>query len=173
MIALYKGVSLLSKAIRAFTRTDYSHAAWILGDGTCIEAWHPGGVRQEPCPFAGHTPGTLVDFYGVMGLGAERARRVEWFLKDRIGQKYDFGDVLRFVSRRRQSNAGRWFCSELVAAALESAGSTILRAKPHEIAPGHMAWSTEVCLLASNVSETEWDAGLGRELCHGFGGGNL
>jgi hypothetical protein len=173
MIALYRGVSPISKAIRIFTRSDYSHAAWICNDGTCIEAWHPGGVRHRPDPYAGHTPGTLVDYFGIAELNQNQARRIEWFLKDKLGAGYDLGGVLRFVSRRRAANPSRWFCSELVLAALQSAGHPILRAEPHEIAPGHLAWSTDLCPLALEVSEAEWRKRIARELCQGFGGGYL
>jgi uncharacterized protein YycO len=173
MIALYRGISPLSRAIRVFTRTDYSHAAWICADGTCIEAWWPGGVRHRPDPYAGHTPGTTIDFFGIRGLEENAARQVEWFLMDKLGAGYDLGGVLRFLTRRRNTNPNRWFCSELVLAALEYAGKTLLKAPAHEVAPGHIAWSTETVARAREVHETEWRRGLARELCRGFRDGTL
>jgi uncharacterized protein YycO len=170
MIALYRGVSPLSWAIRSFTRTDYSHAAWILPNGTCIEAWHPGGVRHRYSPYAGHTRGTLVDYYGLSGMDAAKRQAVEDFLLDEIGEPYDIGGVLRFVTRRRAANAKAWFCSELVVEALNHAGLPILRAPAHELAPGHLPWSLDLSPLAGSVSEDEWHDGLAGALCPKYPG---
>jgi uncharacterized protein YycO len=168
MIALYRGVSLLSRAIRTFTRTDYSHAAWVCEDGTCFEAWHPGGVRHRHSPYAGHTPGTLIDFYSVAGLDAETRFAVHAFLRREVGEPYDIGGVLRFVTRRRAANPDAWFCSELVVEALNHAGLKTLRAAPHELAPGHLPWSLELIPLAGNVAEGEWLDGLAAALCSNY-----
>src|SRR5579871_2617400 len=40
-IALYQGKSLISLLIRWQTRSQYSHAAFLLDDGSVIEAWQP------------------------------------------------------------------------------------------------------------------------------------
>lgn len=40
-IALYQGKSAISRLIRWQTRSQYSHAAFLLDDGSVIEAWQP------------------------------------------------------------------------------------------------------------------------------------
>jgi uncharacterized protein YycO len=112
VILLYKGKSLISKAIRWRTWGPYSHAAWWLSDGSVIEAWHKGGVTHSESPATLHTPGTVIDVFGVPGIDSFAA---EQFLKDQIGKKYDFAAVMRgFTFRLDRDNPEKWFCSELV-----------------------------------------------------------
>jgi hypothetical protein len=49
-IALYQGKSLISRAIRWQTRSQYSHAAFLLDDGSLIEAWQPCVREITPFP---------------------------------------------------------------------------------------------------------------------------
>jgi uncharacterized protein YycO len=170
MIALYRGISALSRMISNFTRTPHSHASLVVPTGANLEAWASGGVRKLPSPFHGHTPGTLIDFYGVISLDTEREGRMQEYIEARIGQAYDYGGVLRFLTRRRAENPERVFCSELVMEAAEYAGITLLHAAPWEIAPGHLAWSTELYPLALEVDEGQWNSYMGRELCRAWEG---
>jgi hypothetical protein len=119
MILLYKGKSLISKAIKWQTFGPYSHAAWWLRDGTVIEAWHKGGVSHNESPATLHTPGTEIDVFDFNGgSGILAADLSEQFLLSQVGKKYDFAPVLRgFVFRVMRDNPNRWFCSELCHAA--------------------------------------------------------
>jgi uncharacterized protein YycO len=69
----------------------------------------------------------------------QRRRMVDW-LNHQIGKGYDWGAVLRFVSRRKVNPAEssrRWFCSELAAAAWTMAtGGMLLRLPSWKISPG-------------------------------------
>ena len=49
-IALYQGKSLISLLIRWQTRSQYSHAAFLLDDGSVIEAWQPCVREITPFP---------------------------------------------------------------------------------------------------------------------------
>lgn len=170
IIALYRGLSPLSWAIRKFTRSDYSHAALVDDYGRCWDMWYPQGMRILAHPYEGHTRGTRIDYYAVIGMDDEMSRRVASFLGDHLGAKYDIGGVLRFVSRRRVDNSERWFCSELVIEALQASGLKILNAEPHEISPGHIPWSTELYKLGEEISEEQWRNYAGRRLCTKWGG---
>lgn len=156
MILLYRGVSLVSRAIRWQTRSEYSHAAWMLPDGSVIEAWR-SGVRHVPSPFVNHSPGTEIDVYAVDGLTSRQARDVRDFLLAQVGRGYDWLSVLRFVSRREGASS-RWFCSELVHAALAEAGVELLRGPSWQFAPGHLAWSPLVSRVHVELSEDCWRA---------------
>lgn len=163
MIALYRGVSPLSRAIRTFTRSDYSHAAWVTMTGTVIEAWWPGGVREELDPFSAHTRGTEIDFFRL-SLTLDKERKVEAFLRENMGGKYDLGGVLRFLTRRRDQNEQAWFCSELIFEACEAAGFRLLNADAQLVAPGHLAWSPFVHRVATQVDYAAWRGGVKRHL---------
>lgn len=156
MIALYRGKSMISKAIRWQTRSDYSHAAWVCPDFSVIEAWWPHGVRHVADPFLLHTEDTEIDLWAVSGLTAQQEREVERFLRLQLGKRYDMRGVFQFLSRRPCPQNERWFCSELVAAALDLAGAPLLHAAPHLLAPGHLPWSTRMHLVAARIDEAAW-----------------
>lgn len=139
MIAAYRGTSTISRAIQWQTRSPYSHVGWLCGDGSIVEAWHKGGVRRNADLGTAHTPGTVVDLFSVRDLGTWEEMQVVMFLESTLGAKYDFGSVLRFLTRRHESprDRAKWFCSELVYAALASIGRPPLsRTEPWEVSPG-------------------------------------
>ena len=144
MIALYKGTSMLSRAIRWQTDSDYSHASWLLPDGREIEAWKGRGVHVNASLGDGHTPGTVIDIFSLTQFSDMQRMQVQAFLDDQLGKPYDWKGVARFLSRGRRHSDRRWFCSELVAAACESAGSPLFNLPHWKIAPGLIAASPVV-----------------------------
>ena len=152
-IALYKGKSAVSRAIRWVTRSPYSHAAFVFDEsaaeqaariaggaerpicklahheaGAVVEAWS-GGVRNSRSVSTLHARGTAVDLFDFAPAltAAEQAWLLAW-LESWIGAPYDYADVLRFLTRWRGSPAGRLFCSELVAQACADIGRPLFRA---------------------------------------------
>lgn len=138
-VLLYKGRSVISRAIRFQTRSQYSHAAVMLDDGSVIEAWHKGGVRKVKSPFDGHSDRTEIDVYGI--VGDYDVDVVQTFLEDQVGKEYDFSSVFRFLSRRKASANGKWFCSELVLEAFSRNGLDLLHGRPSELSPRDVALS--------------------------------
>ena len=119
----YKGKSWISKMIKFQTRSEYSHVAIGVKD-TYFEAWHKGGVREfDLNDKEKHSSDTPITFTTLDVKVDEES--VYLFLKSQVGKKYDFKSVLRFVSRRDVRADGKWFCSELVAAALKYGGVEI------------------------------------------------
>lgn len=144
LVALHKGKTLISRLIRWQTRSEYSHASLILDDGTCIEAVEGHGVRQQVLwrP-TGHAP---IDLFmvGAHGLSRTAGIMIERWARSQIGKPYDWTMVVRFVSRRQASRkeSGKWFCSELVFAALQKGGVDLLeRVEPWEVSPGLLSKS--------------------------------
>lgn len=146
-VALYQGVSGISKSIRWITRSDYSHAAVVNAlTGETYEAWHnPGHFRKTAHPTVGHAPGTVIHFFAPVQMRRDVALDVmeqceEWAAKE---VRYDFRNVLRFVTRtpRKGEPSDRLFCSEAVALAFAAAGYPLQIADASLIAPGHLAWS--------------------------------
>ncbi len=117
-LAAYHGKSAISALIKAASWSKISHVALVRGDGTTIEAWHKGGVQQSFTPWDLHTPGTMIDFYRI-GY-PEDILEYAWKKAGReVGRGYDFLGVGGFVARILHQSRSRWFCSELVAYALD------------------------------------------------------
>jgi uncharacterized protein YycO len=170
-IALYKGKSLTSRAIRFLTRSNYSHAAFLFDEdtehvahiadrqghikrihryarGSVIEAWEPGGVRNTASLRSGHDRGVTVDIFAFHEpLIKEEERALLFMLNDEIGWPYDFTNVLRFVTKRPGNIEKSWFCSELVFAMLKRIGRLLLtNTEPWEVPPDWIARSPKIYL---------------------------
>ena len=133
----YRGISIVSRAIKIQTRSEYSHIGIWLDDGSVIEAWakgfFKGSVRQIDNPFDGHSRGTEIDVFNI--TKDYREELVEEFLVNQIGKKYDYSSVLRFVTRRDAPDNKKMFCSELAELAFESGGLALLRGNPSHHSP--------------------------------------
>lgn len=125
-LAFYKGRStdlasrLQDAAIRCATRGRYSHVELIAGSAAldrtarCLSAsGRDGGVREKIITLkAGH--------WDLIELDIDAGKPAQ-FIRDRIGARYDLLGALTCwlpLWAQRSSNA-RWFCSEIIAAALD------------------------------------------------------
>lgn len=142
IVALYKGISPLSRMIRFRTWSEYSHASLYVPRSGEFESWIPNGVRNVSPIGSGHTPGTQVDLFAVTVTPSQEGKILH-FLQEQVGKKYDYRGVLGFLSRRdRAQNQDRWFCSELVFAACQAGGIDLLaRIQPHRVSPDMLALS--------------------------------
>ena len=145
-VVLFKSKGFFQSLIKWQTRSKYSHAAILTSDGVLIEATTPGGVRaiadwkQTPDAEIFKVEG----FGGYWGQRREDENKAIAFLSEQIGKPYDYLMVARFVSRLQESRrtSGKWFCSELVFAAMQKADITLLRdTEPWEVSPGLLARS--------------------------------
>lgn len=137
-VVLFKTKGFVQSLIKWQTRSKYSHAAILTSDGVLIEATTPGGVRA----IANWKQTPDAELFGIEGVINENSAIA--FLSAQIGKPYDYLMVARFVSRLQESrrSSGKWFCSELVFAALQKAGITLLRdTEPWEVSPGLLARS--------------------------------
>ena len=124
-VAQYRGLSLISKTIKLTTGGPYSHTAIVLEEDFIVEAWHTTNrVRVVRGFDDGHTPSTPVDIYTV-DLTEEEERRFREFVIDQVGKRYDFLGVFGFHLATRLHRRGRWFCSELLGAALAATGNKL------------------------------------------------
>ena len=166
LVALYRGKSVVSRLIRWQTRSQYSHAALLLPNGSVLESWHRGGVSHNHGLGACHTPGTEVDLFAVES--SKGFALVDWartldFAFAQIGHTYDYRSVARFLSRRAEKADGKWFCSELVFAAIKAGGLDLLaNTSADRVAPGHLAWSpflrfVETREASLEYPRNEWD----------------
>lgn len=139
-IALYRGTSFESRVIRWVTRSVYSHAAFLLADGSVIEAW-ANGVQHSPNISSLHSPGTRVDVFRFTDpLDAQKGAGLVELLMTDIGRPYDYKDVFRFITRRAGNPNGRVFCSELVAQRCKDVGRPLFRdTEPWRVPPDWIA----------------------------------
>ena len=160
MLANYRGIGWVSRAIKLLTYSIYSHSAVLFNDdmevvvdgethyiaaGTVIEAWK-GGVRIASSISENHESGTKVDIFAFKSpLTGDQEQLVAKCLIQHVGTKYAYWNVLRFVPIVRifmwdpphfQYNRTHVFCSELVLEAFACASVMLLeRCKFFEIPP--------------------------------------
>ncbi len=135
IILLYSGRSPLAWMIRFQTRSKYSHAAFLFGD-TVVESVPWYGVRQREV----NSDDAAADRYSVE-LTADQYVSLWYWCDERLGCKYDWLGILRFISRRHSHEDRRFFCSELIAEALYAVGIQLIRARPWMISPGLLSCS--------------------------------
>lgn len=142
-VALFTGGDPIAKLVRWQTRSPYSHAALLLPCGQRVIESYPGpGVRIRHLDAADiekmHT-------FNIEGLTPDLSRQALAFCERERGKPYDWRSVLRFISRTPARENGRWFCSELVYAALAHVGIHLLaRIEPHNVSPGMLTLSHQL-----------------------------
>jgi len=172
-IALYKGKSLISRAIREWTRSDYSHAAFLFDEqtervarqlalpklkhnaaGSVVEAWHVGGVRNTASLSADHSRGTEVDvFEFIEPLTITQEEQLLWMLHDDIGKPYNFRHILKFLTRRDGKDSGKLFCSEQVFDRTKRIGRELLaRTEAWRVPPDWIPRSTTLRLFDTIIT---------------------
>ena len=144
-VLLYRGRSIVSRGIQLQTRSKYSHVAVELDNGAVIEAWHKGGVRLIKDPFEGHSDKTLIDVYRIDE--GYKPHRVERFLRSRIGRKYDFRSVFRFLTRIKAKDNDKWFCSELTIEAFRHGGLNLLKGNSGMLSPRDVSLSPNLTYI--------------------------
>jgi uncharacterized protein YycO len=147
-ILLFHGRGIISWLIRFQTRGQYSHAAVMLRDGRVIEAWQGsgkhfwrnGGVRELPGLKEGKEG---IDAFEIQDLNEEQETRLQTWLLDQVGTKYDYRGVIRFITRARKGDVKKLFCSELVFEGCLQVGITLLaRTHSWEVPPDWLKRST-------------------------------
>lgn len=132
-ILQYKGRSIISRLIKIQTRSSYSHTALQTADGSVYEAWD-SGVMKSPDYRTLHKAGTEVHVYKIEVTDEQRSKIMS-FLESKLGEKYDYRNVIRFFTRNKPSENNKWFCSELVLTAFKEAGKPLLNINPALAAP--------------------------------------
>ena len=112
----FKGTSWTSRLQRFFTRSDYSHIAYlpVRFQSDLIEAWHiDGKLRWGFSCFANHTSGTPYEVW-CLEVPDEIHRDVNddhlFIARNQIG--YDYWGVASFVLKITKDDPRKLFCSE-------------------------------------------------------------
>jgi hypothetical protein len=157
-IVAFSGTRVWSRIIRLRSQSRFSHVGIVCeinGDDWVIEALERKGVRLVPLRVWYQWNGDVTAFRLKTPLGGDasyswlqgRRREIINFAAQRIGQEYaspwqffrSFGFATRWLCRkigvRKDLESDRFFCSELVAESLKSAGFWI-GLDPSEMTPG-------------------------------------
>lgn len=151
-ILFFKRESGMSKIIRWFTKSLYSHVAiCVSSDMNLVIEATAGLVRAADIR-------TLVGPYDVYRANESYDRdKVISFLVSKLNLKYDYAGVvylglLKLLRLKRKANTFQrdkdWFCSELVAEAFEAGGLILVPGAASILSPKDISESPKVDLVA-------------------------
>lgn len=121
-IVITDGQGFTGAFIRWYTWSEAAHAGIQVADGFIVDATPNHGVSEHD-----GMRGQVASYYDVQGLTQKIEDRVWDFLEHQIGKPYDWTAIRGMAFHRDWHDDRSWFCSELVAAAFESAGLPLLR----------------------------------------------
>ena len=157
-IGQYTGVSVTSKVIKWFTRSNRSHSSAFLPPvgnifSDVIQAWH-GGVTEDHWAMR-HRPGTFIDVYEIHCTPQQQAAFYASMRRKKEDHGYDFLGVIGFLSRRTNGKDDRWFCSEAVYHSTLEAGIPLLSCtKSYLISPPiNKKWVTRLVVTQERKDE--------------------
>jgi hypothetical protein len=111
-----------------------SHCESVMPNGSLLGAHFDGGVQTRPSNYDA-TKWVKQLFVDVPSFGTQEQDFYD-FLNHQLGKPYDIGGIAGFVSQRDWRLPNAWFCSELMAAALEeSALMTPVATEVYHITP--------------------------------------
>lgn len=126
---------LASSLIRFFTFSQWNHVGIKIGD----KFYHSNYKNGVHCISDGdpntQVKGSVSNFDVIpIRLTNEQYEKMDKFLSDQCGKKYDLTALFAFPFRKNWSDDKEWFCSELVAAVLHRVG-IISTPKAYRITP--------------------------------------
>ena len=138
----------LSRVIRDYTEMPASHAFMYIGNGKVIEA---DGPVDELSLSEALDDDYYAAAYRVPGLTKDDQAKLVAFMRDKVGDDFDYYGMIRHLVKITSQADDKWYCSELVFAAYKSIGkplkvSTSKEKKtakyeaiaPHDTYPGHV-----------------------------------
>jgi len=146
-MAAFKGKGLFSKAIKWWTKSDYSHVAmfiWLEIGGEdrlmIAHAVYPTGVvfmwaSQYFSRYKGDIDLYFADHIRLRQEVPVYQRKLAKFMGEQSGRGYDDSGVKGFVLKFFKQRASNYYCSELVASAWEE----LKQASTSDLSPGAIA----------------------------------
>lgn len=126
--------------IRVGTRSDWNHCDMLFDDGTLIGSSGKGhGVERITLDQRLNGP-YKINCYRIDEIDLPFEEDAREFSEAQVGKKYDYTAVMAFLFPWRvNGNVKRkWFCSELVAAAIVHGGKPIARMDEWRITPNFL-----------------------------------
>lgn len=125
-------------AIKLLTLSQFSHCALEI-DGQIWEATFKKGVSCcSKDDFRSRYP------HSKQLIVRGSASKALLFLQAQLGKKYDFAALAAFPLRENWQDDNRWFCSELVAAALVQCGALSIKHDVSRVTPRDLWLSRKI-----------------------------
>ncbi|WP_064023301.1 YiiX/YebB-like N1pC/P60 family cysteine hydrolase [Methylomonas sp. DH-1] len=152
---------IVSKAIKAFTSSDYSHAMLHVGDGSYI---HSDGDGVQ----AGNVQRLLFDdekYIQVLrlkdGIDRKLIDAACAFARNEVGKQYSVKDAINTKNPlSKKSETNRQFCSRLVAQSFESVGLKLVKnssyCAPQELDDSEFTVRVSDCVRKATDAEIEF-----------------
>ena len=107
-IKLSSSKNPFSLGVRAFTRSNFSHVDLDLDNGFYVGSQPGIGVviHKEKCPF---------EQFFELDIPSDKVLE---YAMSQVGKPYDYSGIYGFLFNRNWQHDDSWFCSELVAAAI-------------------------------------------------------
>lgn len=93
-----------------------THVEALMPDGTLLGAHADGGVMARPATYDKNKFSR--EMYVELPATPQQADSFHQFLREQLGKPYDFIGIAGIALGRDWQSPDRWFCSELIAAAL-------------------------------------------------------
>ena len=141
-LVFYKPIKFQDKLIAWYTKGPYYHAEIEFSDGMRVES------SAESNGVSIYTPkedNYITVKFNILNANEDKVRK---WCEEQMGCKYDWFGVVRFVVPFVKQSSTRWFCSELIVAALQQIGF-FANVKPHKLSPNDMF---KVCANSKNFS---------------------
>jgi hypothetical protein len=149
-IVLSTTTAAVSTAIRAFTRSDISHAMLCVETGSVIDATDEG-VQARNIQRMNFEPGCNVYVLRLRNpMSTEQLAAVTTFVRGRIGTEYTVKEAIQTVLGGGEDFSRKQFCSRLVAQAFASAGIKLVD-DPNFCSPADLKNSDQVDSVADVV----------------------
>jgi uncharacterized protein YycO len=132
-----KNSSVVSKLIRLFTWSEFSHVEFVLNEG--LLGAQVDGVKIRPFDYA-----KCEYVYRYVDCTIPQYNLVIDYATKQIGKPYDFTGIINLALHRNWREKDSWFCSELVAASFEAAGIYLIRDDVTRITPQMLLECEEV-----------------------------
>lgn len=128
------GWGFISRAVSWSTGHWANHVDLVTENGAILSAVPFFGVQEWPERVVSARRVETV----TLPCTEEQRAKVLTFARAEIGKSYDYSGVLAFSFRPRWNEKGRWFCSELTAAALQEAKLITVPKFAHRVSPGDL-----------------------------------
>lgn len=116
--------SIEADAIAAFQNDGWcTHVESVTPWNTWLGSQAPAGVLDRAVNYDATSKIIKVQYVTLTDATPDQVTKFYEFMKEQIGKPYDYDGIVHLVLGTRDWRAGnKWFCSELIAAALERAG---------------------------------------------------
>lgn len=117
-----------------------SHVEFVIGNGKYLGSDIDVGVAEVDDEYYKDSKFKRVKYYKILVSKTEHDL-VYIYAREQLGKDYDTIALIGNIFRRNWQETKNWFCSELVAWALEKAGNSVIRNRTNRVTPGDLLLS--------------------------------